>query len=70
MRITVNLHLKSSKSRKDGKCPVYARCTMEGSRIELSTGIFIPDESWDPVGQMEEFQDDLQMQRVWVDSIK
>jgi len=25
---------------------------MEGSRIELSTGIFIPDESWDPDGQM------------------
>ena len=52
MRITVNLHLKSSKRRKDGKCPVYARCTMEGSRVELSTGIFIPDESWDPDGQM------------------
>ncbi|WP_372948839.1 Arm DNA-binding domain-containing protein [Mariniphaga sp.] len=52
MRIIVNLHLKSIKSRKDSKCPLYARCSMEGSRIELSTGIFIPNESWDPDGQM------------------
>jgi hypothetical protein len=52
MRITVNLHLKNSKTRKDRKCPVYARCTMEGNRIELSTGIFISDENWDPDSQM------------------
>ncbi len=52
MRITVNLRLRNSQKRKDGTCAVYARCTMEGTRIELSTGIFVADENWDPDGQM------------------
>jgi hypothetical protein len=52
MRITVNLRLRNSQKRKDGTCTVYARCMMEGSRIELSKGIFISDESWDPDIQM------------------
>ena len=52
MRIRISLLLKKSKSKNNGKCPVYARCVMEGSRIELSTGIFIPDENWDSDGQV------------------
>jgi hypothetical protein len=52
MRITVNLHLRNSQKRKDGTCAVYAKCTMEGNWIELSTGIFTADESWDPDGQI------------------
>ncbi len=40
MRVTVNFSLKRSKSRADGKCPVYVRCTMNNQRFELSTGIF------------------------------
>ena len=46
MRITVNFSLKRSKSRTDGKCPVYVRCTMNSQRFELSTGIFVVPESW------------------------
>ena len=46
MRITVNISLKRSKSRADGKCPVYVRCTMNNQRFELSTGIFVVPESW------------------------
>ncbi|MGD9929390.1 MAG: site-specific integrase [Mangrovibacterium sp.] len=47
MRVTVNLSLKRSKSRTDGKCPVYVRCTMNNQRFELSTGIFVVPDSWD-----------------------
>ncbi len=59
MRVTVNFSLKKAKSRTDGKCPVYVRCTMNNQRFELSTGIFISPESWDDerqqvVGRSEE----------------
>ncbi|WP_430973815.1 tyrosine-type recombinase/integrase [Sunxiuqinia rutila] len=47
MRVTVNFSLKRSKSRADGKCPVYVRCTMDGQRFELSTGLFIIPDLWD-----------------------
>lgn len=47
MRITVNFSLKRSKSRADGKCPVYVRCTMDGQRFELSTALFTIPDFWD-----------------------
>lgn len=47
MRVTVNFSLKKTKSRADGRCPVYVRCTMNYQRFELSTGIFICAELWD-----------------------
>lgn len=47
MRVTVNFSLKKTKSRIDGKCPVYVRCTMNYQRFELSTGIFTYPELWD-----------------------
>ncbi len=46
MRVTVNFSLKKTKSRSDGKCPVYVRCTLKNQRFELSTGIFVLPESW------------------------
>ncbi len=51
MRVTVNFSLKRTKSRADGKCPVYVRCTMNNQRFELSSSIFICPESWDDVRQ-------------------
>ena len=47
MRITINFSIKKSKKRKDGKAPVYVRCTMNGNRIDLSTGIFVDEHNWD-----------------------
>lgn len=52
MRVTVNFSLKKTKSRADGKCPVYVRCTMNNQRFELSTGIFIISESWNDQKQL------------------
>jgi site-specific recombinase XerD len=46
MRVTVNFLLKKSKSRTDGKCPVYVRCTMNNQRFECSAGIFIHPDLW------------------------
>ncbi|MGV8137402.1 MAG: site-specific integrase [Mangrovibacterium sp.] len=46
MRVTVNFSLKRLKSRTDGKCPIYVRCTINSQRFELSTGIFVLPESW------------------------
>jgi len=42
MRVTVSFQLKKSKSRADGICPVYGRCTMNGQRFEIPTGFFYP----------------------------
>lgn len=47
MRITTSLQLKKSKMKKDGKCPVYARCIMNGSRIEISTSVYVSPNEWD-----------------------
>lgn len=47
MRIRISLLLKKSKSKNNGKCPVYARCVMDGRRIELSTAIFVDSQDWD-----------------------
>lgn len=52
MRVTVNLQIKKSKVRSDGKCPIYARCTMEGKRIEISTGVFVHNSDWDEKAQI------------------
>ena len=46
MRVTINFQLKKSKAREDDKCPVYLRCTLDGERFELSTGIFILPDLW------------------------
>jgi len=47
MRIKISLLLKKSKSKNSGKCPVYARCVMDGRRIELSTSILVDVDNWD-----------------------
>ena len=47
MRIRISLLLKRSKSKNNGKCTVYARCVMDGRRIELSTSILVDVENWD-----------------------
>lgn len=52
MRITINLQIKKSKARTDSKCPIYARCTMDGKRIEFSTGIFVFNSDWDEKAQI------------------
>ena len=46
MRISVCFQLKKSKSRSDGKFPLYLRCTMSGLRFETSTGFFLDKASW------------------------
>ena len=51
MRIRISLLLKKSKSKNSGKCPVYARCVMDGRRIELSTSILVDVDNWDKTRQ-------------------
>lgn len=51
MRITINLLLKKTKKTINGTHPIYARCTMNGKRIELSSGIFIEQKAWDNSNQ-------------------
>ena len=47
MRITIAFLLKKSKKREDRTCPVYVRFTLNGKRAELSTKIFVDQNSWD-----------------------
>ncbi len=46
MRVLVLFQLRRSKSRPDGKSPLYLRCTMGGQRFEASTGFFLDKSSW------------------------
>ena len=46
MRVSVLFQLRRSKSRPDGKSPLYLRCTMSGQRFEASTGFFLEKSSW------------------------
>ncbi|MDX9882738.1 MAG: site-specific integrase [Prolixibacteraceae bacterium] len=46
MRVSVLFQLRKSKSRPDGKSPLYLRCTMGGQRFEVSTGFFLEKSSW------------------------
>ncbi|WP_321997545.1 site-specific integrase [Draconibacterium orientale] len=47
MRITITFLLKKSKKREDGTYPVYVRFTLNGKRVELSTKLFVDQDSWD-----------------------
>ena len=51
MRVTISFRFKSKKARPDGTCPIYARITMQGKRVEVSTGIFADLENWDGIRQ-------------------
>lgn len=51
MRVVIVFLIRKSRPRLDGKAPVYLRFTMDGRRVELSTGIFASKEEWDEVGQ-------------------
>ena len=49
MRITTSLLLKRTKQLANETYPIYLRCTLNGQRIELSTGIYVDLENWDEV---------------------
>jgi len=51
MRVIVCFQLKKSKTRLDGKCPLYLRCTMNGQRFEISTGFFLDSDDWIEMAQ-------------------
>lgn len=47
MRVIVCFQLKKGKCREtDGKCPLYVRCTLNGQRFEVSSGLFIVNDLW------------------------
>ena len=46
MRVTVCFQFKKTKSRLDGKYPLYLWCTLNGQRFEISTGFFLDSETW------------------------
>mgnify|MGYP002795089021 CR=1 FL=1 len=51
MRLTINFLLKKARKKTNGEIPIYVRFTMNGKRVELSTGIYVNPENWDDVGQ-------------------
>jgi len=51
MRITTNFLLKKTKKKSDGRYPIYIRCTLEGKRIELSSGVSVQIKDWDKLNQ-------------------
>jgi len=51
MRLTINFILKKTRQKSNGDIPVYVRFTMNGKRVELTTGIFVHPDRWDDSGQ-------------------
>jgi site-specific recombinase XerD len=48
-RITFNLlfYPKRTSLKKDGTCPVYARITVNGQRVDFVTTVSVPENDWD-----------------------
>ena len=47
MKIVINFSLRRKKESVDSKSSIYVRFTYKYRRVELSTGIFIPQDHWD-----------------------
>ena len=47
MKIIINFSLRKNREAADGKSPIYVRFTIKNNRVDLSTGIFVPQEQWD-----------------------
>jgi len=54
MRVTILFLLRTSKKKQNGNCPIYVRVTHKKRRIELSTGLFVHEDAWNPVIQQVE----------------
>jgi site-specific recombinase XerD len=54
MRVTILFLLRTSKKRQNGKCPIYVRVTHKRKRIELATGLFAKEDTWDAINQKVE----------------
>jgi len=47
MKIIINFSLRKNREAADGKSPIYVRFTVKNNRVDLSTGIFVPQDQWD-----------------------
>ncbi len=47
MKIITNFSLRKNRESADGKSPIYVRFTIKNKRVDLSTGIFVPQDQWD-----------------------
>ena len=47
MKIIINFSLRKNRESADGKSPIYVRFTIKNKRVDLSTGIFAPQDQWD-----------------------
>lgn len=47
MKIVINFLLRRNRESTDIKFPIYVRFTFKNKRVELSTGIFVPQDQWD-----------------------
>lgn len=47
MKIIINFSLRKNRESADGKSPIYVRFTIKNKRVDLSTGIFVPQDQWD-----------------------
>ena len=47
MKIVINFSLRRKRESVDSKSSIYVRFTYKYRRVELSTGIFIPQDHWD-----------------------
>lgn len=72
MRVIVCFQLKKNKSRvADGKSPLYVRCTLNGQRFEVSTGLFIVNDFWsDSLQQVKGKTEDAKASNIRLEKIK
>lgn len=51
MKIVINFLLRRNRESTDIKFPIYVRFTFKNKRVELSTGIFVPQDQWNETKQ-------------------
>jgi site-specific recombinase XerD len=48
--VSILFYVKRAKANNDGKCPIYARITIQSKRFEFSTNKFTDPEKWSSIG--------------------
>lgn len=51
MRVIIHFYPRKSRLNDDGQLPIYVRFTVKSKRVDLSPGIYIHSEYWNPPGQ-------------------
>ena len=67
----VGFYLKKSKENKEGKCPIVAKITLNGQRIEIATKQYLEESKWNTAkGLARGSNEEIKRFNVFLDRFK